>query len=123
MSIGGRSIRVTDIPRTLIDITVRPGYAGGVTHVADIFKEARDRFQLDALLRTLQQINHKYPYHQAIGYYLTMAGVSYSRTKPLRDLGMAHQFYLDYGMTNPQLNNTWQIYVPAELANRYERSV
>ena len=122
MLIGGRAIRITDIPRTLIDITVRPGYAGGIIHVAEIFKAAWGKFELEALLSILQQINHKYPFHQAIGYYLTAAGVPYSDTKPLRDLGVAHQFYLDYGIIIPHFDDDWQIYVPVELANSYKRS-
>ncbi|ANO49983.1 type IV toxin-antitoxin system AbiEi family antitoxin domain-containing protein [Woeseia oceani] len=113
--IGSRDIRVTNVPRTLIDITVRPGYAGGVTHVAEVFRSAVDKIDIDALLQTLQDIDHKYPFHQALGYYLTLAGIPQSQLAPLRAIGIKHKFYLDYGMSNPRLDDTWQVYVPADL--------
>ena len=113
--IGRRNIRVTDIPRTLIDITVRPGYAGGVTHVVEIFKAAANKIEINALLTTLQQVDHKYPFHQALGYYLTAAGIPKSQLVPFRDLGINHKFYLDYGMTNPHFDETWQVYAPTKL--------
>ena len=114
---GRRDIRVTDIPRTLIDLAVRPGYAGGVTHVLEIFKAALNSIEIDDLLSTLQKVNHTYPFHQALGYYLTTAGVPKAQLEPLANLGIVHKFYLDYGMNDPHFDDTWQLYVPAEVAN------
>ena len=113
LTIGGRAIRVTDIPRTLIDIIVRPAYAGGVQQVVDIFKAAAAKIEVEELLRTLRRVNHKYPFHQSLGYYLTAAGFQQSQLKRLSDLGINHKFFLDYGMTNPRFDTTWQVYVPA----------
>jgi hypothetical protein len=41
-------IPVTNLERTLIDITVRPDYAGGVQNVLDAFRIARAAFGADA---------------------------------------------------------------------------
>ena len=112
LSIDGRAIRVTNIPRTLIDITVRPSYAGGIGRVIDVFKAAQGKVEVEELLKTLQHVNHKYPFHQALGYYLKVAGFSKSQLKPLSDLGLKHKFFLDYGMTNPAFDAIWQVYVP-----------
>ena len=114
-TVNGRNIRVTNIPRTLIDIAVRPAYAGGVKHVAEVFKAAAHKVKVSTLLETLQAVAHKYPFHQALGYYLTLAGISPSKLLPLKEIGIHHRFYLDYGTTDVQLDDTWQVYVPAEL--------
>ena len=115
VSTGGREVRITSILRTLIDVAVRPAYAGGVAHVMAIFRKAADKIEIDALLEILGRLNYKYPYHQALGYYLAAAGLPDSTLERLRDIGITHKFYLDYGMTNPDLNDAWQVYVPADL--------
>lgn len=114
MNIDDRSIRVTNLPRTLIDVSVRPTYAGGVEQVAETFNAAREKIDIPELMAALQHINHKYPFHQALGYYLTAAGFSKSQLQPLRDLGLNYRFYLNYGMENPAFDRDWQIYIPSQ---------
>lgn len=112
IELDGRAIRVSNIPRTLIDITVRPSYAGGVAGVIGVFCAAKERLDLEVLLKTLQHLNHKYPFHQSLGYYPETAGFSAAELQPLRNLGIQFQFYLDYGMSNAVLNSDWNVYVP-----------
>lgn len=109
----GRTIPVTKLERTLIDIAVRPDYAGGPARVAAAYERAVSlSFSSNVLLATLRKLDYKYPYHQALGYYLERAGAEGSILDRLRALGMRLNFYLNYGMKQKKLNQAWQIYVP-----------
>lgn len=65
---------VTGIERTLIDITVRPSYAGGVYEVLQAYKLASTKVSINKLVAILKEIDYTYPYHQAIGFYLEKSG-------------------------------------------------
>ena len=45
-----RLVDLTDVERTLIDITVRPHYAGGVYQVKEAFETARERVSVGRLI-------------------------------------------------------------------------
>ena len=47
---SGHKVDVTSIERTLIDITVRPGYAGDVHAVFEAFRLAKDRISVSKLI-------------------------------------------------------------------------
>lgn len=53
---SGEEVDVTSLERTLIDITVRPLYAGGVPHVLEAFRRARERVSTDILLHFLKKL-------------------------------------------------------------------
>ncbi len=109
----GRSVPTTKLERTLIDIAVRPDYAGGPSRVAAAYEQAVKRgISSNVLLATLTKLDYKYPYHQAIGYYLDRAGADGKLLDRLRSLGFSLDFYLNYGMKKRQLNQAWRIYVP-----------
>ena len=61
-------ISVTDLERTLIDIAVRPEYAGGVFNVLGIYKKAAKNVSVEKIVTYLENINFLYPYHQCIAY-------------------------------------------------------
>lgn len=106
------NLDVTDIERTLIDITVRPRYSGGVFQVSKAYQTAVSEVNIAKLLRFLGRIDYKYPYHQSIGFYLWRAGVPDSELQPFKSLGMDFDFYLDYSIAHPVYNKLWRVYHP-----------
>ncbi len=102
----------TCLERTLIDITVRPRYAGGVFKVLEAFKSSIHDIDYSKILAYLNQLDYKYPYHQSIGFYLERAGVKASKLKLFSDLGIKYNFYLDYAIASPMFDNSWRVYFP-----------
>jgi predicted transcriptional regulator of viral defense system len=103
------------VERTLIDITVRPVYSGGVFEVLKAFERAKEEVSINKLLGFLNQLNYIYPYHQAIGFYLTKAGYKESQIKMVKELGINYDFYLDYQIKDPDFSEEWRIYYPKGL--------
>ncbi len=109
----GETIHVTDIERTLIDITVRPEYAGGVFEVLEAFKRAKEFVSINRLSAQLKRIGYVYPYHQAIGFYLERAGgYSESQVRLLRKLPIKHKFYLLHQIKDSDYSERWRLYFP-----------
>jgi hypothetical protein len=106
---------VTSVERTLIDIGVRPIYAGGVFQVLEAYKSARDRVSVNTLIATLKKLNYVYPYHQIIGFYMQRAGYEEKRYGRLKDLGLNFDFYLTYGMKDPEFDQEWRLHYPKGL--------
>ena len=71
---SGTEVSVTNLVRTLIDITVRPAYAGGVNSVLTAYKIAQPKVSIRELSKTLKSLSYVYPYHQSIGFYIDRAG-------------------------------------------------
>lgn len=103
---------LTCLERTLIDITVRPRYAGGVFQVSQAFRTALKEIHFSHLLSLLDTLDYRYPYHQSIGFYLQKAGASEQTLQKLRRLGQKYDFYLDYAMAAPQYDKSWRIFYP-----------
>lgn len=111
------SLRVTDIERTLIDVTVRPFYAGGVDEVRKAYVRAASRVSVNRLAATLRKLNYVYPYHQAVGFYLETTGVYDASSIDLfyGKFEYEFDFYLTYGMQETEYNERWRIHVPKGL--------
>ena len=109
------TVRLTNLERTLIDITVRPAYAGGVFEVLKAFHLAKDRVSVNALAAMLKTIDHTYPYHQAIGFYLERAGYRPSQLDLIKRFPMNYDFYLAHNMGDAEYVKTWSLYVPKGL--------
>lgn len=111
---GGRplNLRYTNLERTLIDVVVRPFYAGGVFEVAKAFENARGELSGNAMLAMLKRMNFGYPYHQAIGYYLDRSGYKSSVVDLYRRLPMEQDFYLSHGMERTRYITRWRLHVP-----------
>jgi predicted transcriptional regulator of viral defense system len=109
---GAEPLRLTNLERTLIDITVRPIYAGGVFEVAKAFELAKDKLSVSALTTMLKKLKYTYPYHQAIGFYLERAGYKSGMTDLLRKLPMDFEFYLTHKMGETDFIKPWRLYIP-----------
>jgi len=108
----GKKVRVTNLERTLIDIAVRPVYAGGVHEVLKAYRLAQPTVSINRLAAILQQLKYIYPYHQVIGYYLERAGYKQSLLDLLRRFGMSFDFYLVHLMKETEYIKDWRLYVP-----------
>ena len=111
----GCEIRVTGLERTLIDIVVRPAYAGGVAQVLESFVSARGRVTGKGLVATLRRLNHFYPYHQALGFYMSRAGFDPEELDVLNAIPRSIRFYLTHAMRRMQYDDDWMIYYPMGL--------
>jgi hypothetical protein len=113
---GGDSdlnLKVTTLERTLIDIAVRPFYAGGVAEVARAFERAKDsEVSVNRLAALLQKMEFGYPYHQAIGYYLERAGFRKAQLDLLRRFPRQRDFYLTHQMKETDYVKAWRLFVP-----------
>lgn len=110
---SGETLRVTNLERTLVDIIVRPAYAGGVYQVLEAYKSALERkVSVSRIIATLRALDYKYPYHQSIGFLMERAGFEVKKLQRLRELGSEFDFYLGYGLKNPVLDHSWRIFHP-----------
>jgi predicted transcriptional regulator of viral defense system len=105
-------LRVTNLERTLIDIVVRPTYAGGIFQVLDAYVAAKEKLSTNRLVATLKKLNYVYPYHQAIGFLMERSGYGDKRYMRLRQLGLNHDFYLTHGMQEPEYSKEWRLFYP-----------
>ena len=55
IELNNKKYLVTGIERTLIDIAVRPDYAGGVSEIIDAYKLAKDRCSVNILISLLKK--------------------------------------------------------------------
>ncbi len=108
----GERLPVTGIARTLIDIVVRPAYAGGIQQVLEAYRGAEELVDTAELVRTLRQLNYLYPYHQAVGFLLERAGYPEKEWVELKRLGTEFDFYLVHGMKSPQYDSGWRLFYP-----------
>jgi hypothetical protein len=115
MNYAGAKLRVTSIERTLIDIAVRPAYAGGPLQVLAAYRGAMERVSVGVLVATLRKLEYIYPFHQAIGFYMERAGYPESKYRRLKELGLKFDFYLSYGVKDPEYVPNWRIYIPRGL--------
>lgn len=111
---GNRALklRYTSLERTMIDIVVRPFYAGGVFEVAKAFENAKPHLSANTMLSLLRRMGFGYPYHQAIGYYLERAKYKPSVIELFQRLPMERDFYLAHSMGSTVYNSRWRLFVP-----------
>jgi predicted transcriptional regulator of viral defense system len=118
----GDEVRVSNIERTLIDITVRPFYAGGVFEVLKAYQLATKKVSINKLSIMLKDLGYKYPYHQAIGFYLEKSGAyKESSIKIFRNIEKEYDFYLTYQMGNKDMSYSkeWRLYYPKGIQDTF----
>ena len=105
-------VPVTNLERTLIDITVRPNYSGGVFEVLKAYEKAKDKLSVNKLVAILKKVNYIYPYHQAIGFYLSKAGYSDSQINLLKKIEIKYDFYLTHKIEDMEYSKEWRLFFP-----------
>jgi hypothetical protein len=103
---------VTKLERTLIDITVRPIYGGGVYQVLQAYRNAKEKISTATLMATLAKLDFVYPYHQAIGFYMQKAGYPPKALERLKALGMSFNFYLAHDIRDRVFDSEWRLFYP-----------
>jgi len=112
----GSRVRVTDLERTLVDIAVRPEYAGGVFEVLQAYRLAHGRVSVNKLAATLRKMDYVYPYHQVVGFYLDRAGVyKESAVGLLRRFEFTYDFYLMHQIEDKAYSEKWRLFFPKGL--------
>jgi predicted transcriptional regulator of viral defense system len=107
-------LRYTTLERTLIDIVVRPFYAGGIHEVAKAYENAKDKLSVNTMAAMLKRMAFGYPYHQSIGYLLERAGYKPSSVSIFKSMPMERDFYLVHGGEKTYVPE-WRLYVPKGL--------
>jgi predicted transcriptional regulator of viral defense system len=110
---NGEKLTVTNLERTLIDMVVRPTYAGGMSELLKAYRAAKSRISMQYLLTILRKLAHAYPYHQSIGFLMERTGYPKESYEQLRELGLAHDFYLEHRMHEPVYSPEWRLYFPS----------
>lgn len=107
-------ISVTNLERTLIDITVRPVYSGSVKEILNAYRKSKNKVSIANLAKILKRIDYVYPYHQSIGYYLQRAEYDDLCLNLFKE-NIKYKFFLDYNMTKPNFSKEWKVFYPNNL--------
>jgi predicted transcriptional regulator of viral defense system len=115
IEIDDEILSITDIERTLVDVSIRPGYGGGVEEILGAYIRAKGEISINRLLAYLRKMDYIYPYHQVLGFYLEKAGYKESQLKLLESMNIEYNFYLNYNMEKPSFSERWKLYYPGHL--------
>jgi hypothetical protein len=108
-------LAVTNLERTLIDLVVRPAYAGGPSQILKIYHTAKKRVSAERLITILKALDYIYPYHQAIGFLMANTGYPEKSCEQIRTLGLKYDFYLAHRMQEADYSKDWRLYYPKGL--------
>jgi predicted transcriptional regulator of viral defense system len=115
---NGVSIPITNIERTLLDITVRQTYAGGILEIITAYKHALDTIQISKLKAYLIKMQYTYPYEQAVGFCMEYVGFPEKRIGLIEKIcKYEFKFYLCRNIKTPSYSERWHLYYPNFLNN------
>ncbi len=114
-----KSVHITNIERTLIDTTVRPGYSGGAQEVMAAYIRAKNVVDIKKLEKYLINFNYSYPYYKSVAFYMKHAKYEYkdfleknSKSRPEQSL---LNFYLDYRLIGRSFDEEIGIFYPKSI--------
>ncbi len=114
----GLNLHVTSVERTLIDSVVRPTYSGGPATILEAFHIAglKRICSPQTILTLLAKLNFRYPYLQAIGFYMERSG-QYSEHLQLiyKKCALQFDFYVSHNEDDLEYSSQWKIYFPKWL--------
>jgi predicted transcriptional regulator of viral defense system len=108
-------LATTSLERTLVDIVVRPTYAGGPAQILKTYRAAKNRVSAERLLMILKKLDHAYPYHQTIGFLMEKAGYPKTSYEQFRALGLDYDFYLAHRLHEAAYSTDWRVHYPPDL--------
>lgn len=94
---------------------VRPSYAGGVSQVLAAYGAAKTKLSVNLLIKMLKKLDYLYPYHQAIGFYMSRAGYPAGHYEKLQKLSVKFDFYLAHNMAATAYDPDWRLHYPKGL--------
>lgn len=107
------SINITNIERTLIDLTVRPNYSGGYFEILKAYQNAAGQISVNKMSAMLMNLNYTYPYHQSIGFLLERSGkYTENQINIFKKFDIKFDFYLTYGMKEMEYSKEWKLFYP-----------
>ncbi len=106
------NFKVTNLEMTLLDALIKPEYCGGVWEVKKAFETAKLKVSISKLITYLDELNYLYPYHQRLGYYLTICGYPSQTISLLNQKERKWNFYLSHGIKEMDFNKEWKLYIP-----------
>ena len=111
-----KAINVTNLERTLIDVTVRPNYSGGSSEILEAYKSASLLIDFNRMKLYLKKFDYIYPYEKAILLYIKYIGNSDLLEKLYKAwykrIDDNLNFYLDYQIADSKLDTNLNIYYP-----------
>ena len=115
-----KEIQVTNIERTLLDVTVRPRYSGGALEVLDAYHKAKELIDIPKLAEYLKKFNYIYPYEKSILFYLQKTNYSKNELAVFKDMldkspNKSINFYLDYQLIQKKEDKDIGIYYPSAV--------
>ncbi len=112
--INGQKLRLTNIERTLIDITVSPHYCGGTYEVLNVYKKAKGKFSPEKLRDMLQKLDYIYPFHQCIGFFMDKAGYPEKDLKLFEGMGIQYKFFVQRELRADErkFDERWRLFYP-----------
>jgi predicted transcriptional regulator of viral defense system len=89
------NLKIATIERTLLDVLNRPGYSGGISDIAEIFRRASSRADVNQILKLLPTYRSK-SLAQRIGFTLEAFGYQLTpdQEKKLQNLSKGNYAYL-----------------------------
>jgi len=116
MPLNGVEVNVTNLERTLLDITVSPENAGGVFQVLEAYSKAASQVSINKLMAYLKKLDYIYPHHQRIGFYMERSGqYTKAQLSRVQKLNREFKFYLTHNMKEKEYSDIWKIYHPKGL--------